>query len=48
MRHCERKKPIKHCICEEDYACNPNICTCERDKDCKITRYLKDCTCMKW
>ena len=27
------KKPIRHCLCEEDYAWNPSTCTCDCDKD---------------
>ena len=44
---CERKKPIKHCVCEEDYAWNPSIGACECDKYCDICEYLEDCTLMK-
>ena len=41
----ERKKPIKHLVRKEDYAWNPSMCACRRDKDCDMG--LKDCTCMK-
>ena len=33
---CEREKPIKHPVCEEDYAWNPTIHACECDKDYEI------------
>ena len=29
---CECKKPIKHRVCERDYAWNPRIDACECDK----------------
>ena len=32
------KKNIKHRVFQVDYAWKPNICTCECDKDCKITQ----------
>ena len=41
------KKPIKHRVCEEDYARNTSICGCECEKDYEIGKHLKDCTCMK-
>ena len=47
MAWCECKKPIKHCVCKEDYAWNHSICVCECDKDCEIGEYLKDSTCTK-
>ena len=43
----ECKKPIKHCVCEKEYAWNPSICACVCDKDCDICEYLEDCTFMK-
>ena len=44
---CECKKPIKHHVCEKDYARNFSIYTCEYDKDCEIDEYSKDCTYIK-
>lgn len=41
----ECKKLIKHCV--EDYAWNLSICVCACDKDCDISKYLKNWTCMK-
>ena len=31
----ECKKPMKKCVCEEDYA--RSICACEYDKGCEIS-----------
>ena len=36
----ECKKLIKHCV--EDYAWNLSICVCASDKDCDISKYLKN------
>ena len=44
---CERNEPTKHCVCQENYACNPSIWACECDKYCDICEYLEDCTSIK-
>ena len=33
---CECKGPIKHGVCEEDFAWNPSTRACKCDKDCSI------------
>ena len=40
------KKPIKHCICKQDFASNSGIRGCECDKDCEFGE-KKTWTCMK-
>ena len=42
------KKPMKHCICDEDHALNSCLCAFECDKYCHIGEGLKDCTCNKY
>lgn len=43
----EWRNPIEYPLCKKDYAWNPSTCPCESDKDCKIDKYLKYCTCVK-
>ena len=44
---CECKESIKKYLCEKDFPGNLCICACECDKDCKIGKHFKDCTCKK-
>lgn len=41
------KKPIRHCLCEEDYPWNHGTCACDFDNYCEIGEYLQDCEYMK-
>ena len=44
---CECWKPIKYCVCEEDYAWSNSIFAGECEKNCEIGEYLRDFTCTK-
>lgn len=37
-----KAKPTKYRECEENYAYNPNACTCDCGKDSEIDEYLRE------
>lgn len=41
------KETRKHHLCKEDYTWNPSVYACKYDRDCDISEYLKEDTCMK-